>query len=201
MVQWTDELDRKMRVHIEVEKLTFRECAAKMKLTRSQVAGRYNRVFGTMPRYGGERKPKQTRKPPRQKSSMPEINAGKPLQSKNGVGWSAAADRDAVFVPDPDCGPPKPGDPHFIGPIDLPTIWEGTEKTCKWPIARDGKGVWRFCGKPVYAGHSQPYCLHHVRKAYRRVQQGQTLLAEKRAAMSDEERASKSLFSKSVAAD
>lgn len=133
-------------------------------LTRNAVLAKANRHGWTTPNSAiyahGEKRPEYT------PDTAPRGRHGGKASFKSGPEprhpkvTTDALTRPRAAVPLPPALPPEP--PPLEGP--LLTIFQLSDKTCKWPIGDPGEKGFGFCGhKPREAS---AYCEYHARLAY-----------------------------------
>ena len=141
---WTTERIELLKLHFAAG-LTCRQIANEIRVSRNAVIGKISRLNLTRDDTGRRRAPKDAAKSRRRK-----ITAGLRRQILRAV-------------PIEDEQPASVDAPIHNG--HCCSLFELSERTCRWPISTPGQPDFRFCGNPPIAG--LPYCPGHSRLAYR----------------------------------
>jgi GcrA cell cycle regulator len=136
---WTTERVELLKTHFDAG-LTCREIADQIGVSRNAVIGKLSRL--NLNRKKAARVPKSTAKEPRRQ-------AGARLRRQ--------------FLKAVAIGQPAIEEPIYNG--HCCSLFELSERTCRWPISTPGAPDFCFCGNPPIEG--LPYCAGHSRLAYR----------------------------------
>jgi GcrA cell cycle regulator len=153
-VTWTPERVEQLRTCIKTG-LTCSQIAAAIGVTRNAVIGKIHRLGlstgrspGSPMRACAPHEPRQ--RPVTQRRLLRLLFAD---AASRGVGKAVVASATAD-------GPPAP-----VASAQPCSLFELTERKCRWPVSDDGAAACAFCGNEVASGFS--YCAGHARMAYR----------------------------------
>lgn len=139
---WTTERIELLKLHFAAG-LTCRQIANEIGVSRNAVIGKISRLKLTRDDGPRHRAPKDAGKSRRRK-----MTAGLRRQILKAVPLDEPVSLEAPIH-----------DGHCC------SLFELSERTCRWPISTPGCPDFRFCGNPPIGG--LPYCAGHSRLAYR----------------------------------
>lgn len=148
---WTDERIALLRSHFEAG-LSCRQIAADIGVSRNAVIGKLSRLNLTRGRVVGERR-----------DSQQASRKGAPTSRRqNGSPRLQYQILKAVFAA---AAPAIEAEPINDG--HRCSLFELSERRCRWPINTPGHEDFCFCGNQPVDG--MPYCAGHSRLAYQRI--------------------------------
>jgi GcrA cell cycle regulator len=142
---WTDERVERLKAGF-VAKLSCREIAAEIGVSRNAVIGKLSRLNLSREKSSDERRPARKR-------------AGKGRRARSVPRLQYQMLRTLYAGPQTEAYDEPIASEHCCSLLEL------SEERCRWPISTPGLADFRFCGNTPIEG--LPYCAGHTRLAYR----------------------------------